>query len=195
MNTIKFIVLLFLASLFYFPFNPSIAPAVNTKMVIAAMGLMWFIVKNAKSRRLTIDLSMFSISISAIFVSVIGLCSVVINNTSDYAYASYIISAWVWIGGAYAVVEYTRIAFGTTTLRLIKCINMRMCDSVYSVANNSGQCCCSKLGGLDYGVFRVYGEGGRPPLWDWMCTGCSRFEVLLRNAVAGPFCGASFWED
>lgn len=119
MNTIKFIVLLFLASLFYFPFNPSIAPAVNTKMVIAAMGLMWFIVKNAKSRRLTIDLSMFSISISAIFVSVIGLCSVVINNTSDYAYASYIISAWVWIGGAYAVVEYTRIAFGTTTLRLI----------------------------------------------------------------------------
>lgn len=140
MKAIKYIVLLLLTSFFYFPFNPSIAPPLNTKMVVSAIGLLWFVVKCVQRRHVSFGVSLFSVSVVSLLVSAIGLCSVFINNTEDYTYASYIISAWVWIGGAYAVVEYARLSFGSVSLRVITnalaCVCVIQCVLSQIIATN-----------------------------------------------------------
>ena len=119
--------LIIITSLFYFPFNTSLLPAVNTKMALAAVGLILFASHAALRRNATIDNTFASVSIWALFVSFIGLISAIVNDSGDYAYANYIVSAWVWMGGAYAVVKSIGVIYGKVTLRLLTNILLAVC--------------------------------------------------------------------
>ena len=106
-------------SFYFFPFTLRFLPGVNTKMFLAGIGVVLCGINIAKGRAAKIDRSLFSLSVAAIFVSVAAFLSVTINNTNDYTYASYIISMWVWLGGAYTVVQLMKWMYGQVTVAMV----------------------------------------------------------------------------
>lgn len=127
MKILGSILIVILTSLFYFPFNTSILPTVNTKMILAAMGLILFAYQAAQRRNAEIDKTFMSVSAWALLVSAVGLFSALANGSGDYTYAGYIVSAWVWMGGAYAVIKCIGAVYGKVTLRLLTNILVTVC--------------------------------------------------------------------
>ena len=92
-----------IVSFYYFPFEFSFLPGINTKMGLAIIGVFLAIVNLIKKREVKFQQNLLNIEAFALLVSVIGVISVTINNTSDYAYGTYFVSMTVWLSGAYAV--------------------------------------------------------------------------------------------
>ena len=97
-----------LVSFYFFPFEFTFLPGYNTKMIMAVLGLALWGFNLARRRIFESNSSLFTLSAIALVVSLCGVFSVIANNTRDYTYASYIMSMWVWLGGAYFVVEIIR---------------------------------------------------------------------------------------
>ena len=108
-----------MVSFYFFPFEFSFLPGYNTKMILAVLGLAWWGVSLAKRRTFKADSSLFTLSVIALVVSLVGVTSVIFNNTRDYTYASYIMSMWVWLGGAYFAVEVIRYVHKKMSVELI----------------------------------------------------------------------------
>ena len=122
MKFLKLIAMLFLVvltSMFFFPFEFTFLPGINTKMAMAAVGLVLFALDLAKGRAASLDRSFFLLSFLAALVSLAAFASAVINHTNDYTYASYIISMWVWMGGAYVVVSVIKWVHGDATVEIV----------------------------------------------------------------------------
>ncbi len=84
-------------------------------MLLAAMGLVLFVARAAASRSASLDREFFVLIIFASIVSLSGIISVVYNATTDLSYASYVVSFFVWMGGAYFVVSSIRFLHGKVT--------------------------------------------------------------------------------
>ena len=97
--------MLILLSFYFFPIEFVGFPGINTKMVEALFGLLLFLLKTTRKGSGMFDNGIMRIFVWATIVSVIGFASVAINGTPDYAYATYLISAAVWIAAAYFVVN------------------------------------------------------------------------------------------
>ena len=115
LSYIKYPILLIVTSFFFFPFEFTFLPGINTKMLLAAMGLMLFVARAAASRSASLDRDFFVLIIFASLVSLSGIISVVYNATTDLSYASYVVSFFVWMGGAYFVVSSIRFLHGKVT--------------------------------------------------------------------------------
>ena len=119
LKLIAMLFLVFLTSMFFFPFEFTFLPGINTKMAMAAVGLVLFALDLAKGRAASLDRSFFLLSFLAALVSLAAFASAVINNTNDYTYASYIISMWVWMGAAYVVVSAIKWVHGEATVEIV----------------------------------------------------------------------------
>ena len=93
-----------LTSFYFFPFEFAILPGANTKMVMAGISLVVLGIQLAQKRNAVMNKDFFILSLLACFVSLAGLIAVSYNETYDYTYATYIISMWVWLGGAYLTI-------------------------------------------------------------------------------------------
>ena len=93
-----------LTSFYFFPFEFAILPGANTKMVMAGISLVVLGIQLAQKRNAVMNKDFFVLSLLACFVSLAGLIAVSYNETYDYTYATYIISMWVWLGGAYLTI-------------------------------------------------------------------------------------------
>lgn len=91
-------------SFYFFPFEFRFLPGINTKMAMAGIGLIVVAINLAKHRDAIVQKDFFMLTISALVVSLAGIISISLNNTSDYNYATYIISMWVWAASAYIVI-------------------------------------------------------------------------------------------
>ncbi|MBQ4285245.1 MAG: hypothetical protein II720_02160 [Bacteroidales bacterium] len=118
-KTILVILTGIIVSLFIFPFNLPFLSNVNTKMVIAAFGLVLFFLDMLRGRSFVISKDFLMFSLISILVSVWTYFVITINNTIDTSYAQYIVSAWVWMGGAYTVVWLIRAVHGEVSVELI----------------------------------------------------------------------------
>ena len=127
MKVLGTIFIVILTSLFYFPFATSFLPEANTKMVLAAVGLVLFMYQTTQRHNAEVDSTFASVSAWALLVSTVGLFSALANGSGDYTYASYIVSAWVWMGGAYAVIKCIGVVYGKVTLRLLTNILVTVC--------------------------------------------------------------------
>ena len=105
-----------ITSLYFFPID--VVTGVNTKMVIAACGLLVFMVKLAQ-KEIFLEKNYITLSLSALLVSLCGVLSMWYNDTADTAYATYIVSMWVWLGGAYFVVELIKFIHGKDSVWLL----------------------------------------------------------------------------
>lgn len=109
-----------LMSCYVFPFVLAAFTIANSKMILAATGIIFFAVNILKNRgNSNIDRSIFQISLWALAVSFVAWMATVLNNTHDYTFATYIVSMWVWLGGAYAVVRYIKHVHGKLSVELV----------------------------------------------------------------------------
>lgn len=159
----------------------------HSKMMLAAVGLFLFIINLPRHREQGLSKPMAWLSLGALLVSFLGILSVTYNSTPDYAYCSYIISMWVWVGGAYAVVSLIRKVHGTASIILIgnymvavgvfQCITALLFDSCPSIK-------AFTITYFDIGhiwldsVKRVYGFGAN------LDTAGARFSSMLVIIVA-----------
>lgn len=105
-----------ITDLYFFPID--VATGVNTKMIIAVFGLLVLMVKLAQ-KVIYLEKDYITLSLSALAVSLCGVLSMWYNDTSDTAYATYIVSMWVWLGGAYFVVNLIKFVHGKDTVLLL----------------------------------------------------------------------------
>ena len=127
-------------SCYFFPFEFTFLPGVNTKMAMAGVGLVLFVMDLAKGRLGQMNKDGFIIAVIAALVSLCGLASVIWNGTNDYTYATYIVSMFVWLGGAYTAVKIIRWFHGYASVELVcnyligvgvgQCIIALMIDSI-----------------------------------------------------------------
>ncbi len=119
MKIIQVLLTLVFTSFFFFPFYFTFLPTVNTKMMMATLGVILLLVKLARSGNANVDRGIFSVSIWAVFVSLASLLSMVLNNTPDGSYLGYIVSMWVWLAAAYFVVNAIKFTHGTVTIERV----------------------------------------------------------------------------
>lgn len=116
---IKVIIILIVFSCFYFPFSLRSLPGYNSKMFVALIGLAFWGWTQLKNMNLSIDRDMLRVTILAILFSLQCLFSTVYNSTEESAYIDYVVSMWVWLGGAYSVIYLIRRFHGFASMYLI----------------------------------------------------------------------------
>lgn len=140
---IGILLMVVLTSFYFFPIEFTFLPGVNTKMAMAGFGLVVLLVRMAQRQKPYIDNGVFRFSLIAILVSLISLIAITYNETPDYTYATYIVSMWVWLSGAYVVVTFMRALHGYVAVELVcnyliavctaQCISALMIDAIPSV--------------------------------------------------------------
>ena len=141
-----FIILLtgIITSLFFFPFEFTFLPGINTKMMLAVLGMMifvWYGIRNKKG--IILSSEFFTATIIACIFSLVVFYSVTYNNTNDYAYTTYVVSMWVWLVGAYATCSVINQAHGYISLKLlvnylvgvcvVQCILALLIDNYFAI--------------------------------------------------------------
>lgn len=118
-KSLQIIIALIVTSFFFFPFYFTFLPAVNTKMMMAAAGLLVFFVDLSKKRNANMNQDFFILSLLAASVSLVSFISMTVNDTPDDSYMTYIISMWVWLGAAYFMVRTVEWVHGKVNVELL----------------------------------------------------------------------------
>lgn len=118
-----------LTSFYFFPFEFTFLPGVNTKMAMAGVGLVLLGIQLAKRQNANFDKNIFNLSFLALLVSLAGFLAVTYNNTRDYTYVSYIISMWVWLSGAFVAVSAIRKVHGGVSVELVANYLIAVCSA------------------------------------------------------------------
>lgn len=118
-HIIKILLSGILCSFYMFPVEFKFFPGINTKMIMAGVSLFILATQLARGRSAKIDKSFFVLSVIAVIVSLICYAAVTINCTNDYTYATYIVSMWVWLGGAYTATSLLKKVHGYLSVRLV----------------------------------------------------------------------------
>lgn len=186
---IRYIGILFtiiITSMYFFPFEFTFLPGMNTKMIMAGLGLILLMMRMARSGSSLFNKEFFVLSVWAVAVSLAGFTSVVFNNTPDYTYATYIISMLVWCGGAYTLISLIREVHGRASVFLIcnyliavcvmQCILAIMIDKIPAFENAVNRIVAG-LGFVDLDTLdkanRLYGIGAS------LDVAGSRFSTVL----------------
>lgn len=118
MNILTKIFLGSIVSFYFFPIGFSFLPAnVNTKMILAVLGIALFLFDNLRFSELRVSYNLLASFMLAIVFSSICYYSTEYNNTIDYSYATYIVSFFVWLGGAYSVSWFFKMFYGEFSFR------------------------------------------------------------------------------
>ncbi|MBQ0149829.1 MAG: hypothetical protein KBT08_04335 [Bacteroidales bacterium] len=106
-------------SFYFFPFEFTFIPGINTKMMMAVAGLGFLVFNMINRTRKEMSRDFVILNLLACIVGIISLVSMVYNGTPDNSYMTYIVSVWVWCSAAYAVLNMIHIVHGEVTFRLI----------------------------------------------------------------------------
>lgn len=121
-----------LASFYFFPFEFSFFPGVNTKMMMAVLGIVVLAFYLIGSRKFELNINLLILFVLASLVSLIGFFSIVYNNTGDTSYVGYIISMAVWLCSAFFLCMCIKEVHGKITIPII---------TVYFASVCVAQCC------------------------------------------------------
>lgn len=170
-----------ITSFFYFPFPFRFFPVTNTKNILAGIGVGLFLCRMARTQNGIIRRDFVELTFWGIGVSLAGLLSLTINDTQDYAYATYVRSMWIWISAAYVVVNVIRWVHGKISVPILinyllgvcvfQCIIAILIDNVDFVKDAVH----TFLPPMDFmeNVNRLYGIGAS------LDVGGSRFAAVL----------------
>lgn len=131
--------------LFWFPLYPVPFPALNTKMILAVVGVVLLGMQLVRYRRYEIDKYLWGAVILAATYSVVNLVAVEVNDEFDFSYANYITTFFVWVFSAHAAISTIRWVHGKVSLKLLmwyllaisvfQCVLAIVIDNVPAVAN------------------------------------------------------------
>ena len=108
-----------LTSMFFFPFEFFAFPGINTKMVLAVVGVGFVVWNFMKRRDVSIPEELLILVFIAGSVSIVSLLSITINQTPDTTFVSYIVSFFVWLSAAFAVCCCIKAVHGKIDIMLV----------------------------------------------------------------------------
>lgn len=106
-------------SLYYFPFEFTFLSGVNTKMILAVIGLILLSLTAIKKKDIYAPFEIVVVIVISLLYSLLSYFSVVYNNTYDMTYALYFISMIVWLSAAYTIVCLIKKNHGNIDMQLI----------------------------------------------------------------------------
>ena len=106
-------------SMYFFHFTFTFFPFQNTKNILGAVGLVMLLFHYVKKGQPGFPKDILITLILSALISVVGFFSTVYNNTSDMAYATYLVSAVIWLSGAFAIVSAMRAVHGHLSFRMV----------------------------------------------------------------------------
>lgn len=116
----QYLIVGLIVSLFYFSFGFTfLPPNVNTKMLLAILGLFIVAYDTIRNRMLAISRPLLGAIGFALVFSVLSFFAVDYNDTNDLSYATYFISFSVWIFSAYTVCTVIKWTHGDVNIILI----------------------------------------------------------------------------
>ena len=118
-RTISVILSVIITSFYFFTFNFRFFAGANTKTVLAGVALLLLLIQMAKSRKLGVSKDIVVFTAYSLCISLTCLTAVIYNGTTDYTYATYFISMWVWMAAAYTVLLSLRELNGKVTFELL----------------------------------------------------------------------------
>lgn len=149
-----YIITTVLASFYLFPVYFKVLPSVNTKMAMAGIGLMLLGYRLAKNRvSKYLDNGFLILTLWAIAISLASLLTMSLNSTNDSSFLRYVISMWVWMGGAYLFINVIRGVHGHVGVRLVSNYLIAVCTVqcilaiIFSFNPTLDQAVCGVLGG------------------------------------------------
>jgi hypothetical protein len=104
---------------FFWPFETTALPGINTKMMLAVLGLLFAAVEFGKRKDMEIPRELVFLFLLAGAVSLASLISITLNQTPDSTYVSYVISFSVWLSAAFATCCVIRWAHGRIGVQLV----------------------------------------------------------------------------
>lgn len=111
--------LTFAYSAYYFPFVLNHFPIMNSKMVMALIGLCIFIFNRLRYKNMDIRTDLLGMILLGSIISLWSYFSTTYNHTFDFVYVRYFMSMATWLGGAYACLMFTRFFHGTASIYLV----------------------------------------------------------------------------
>lgn len=111
--------LLILTDFYIFPIGFQGIAAMNTKMLMAACGVLYIFFNSKDLFNEFINKQFICLSLWACGFSLVCMIAVIWNGTSDYTYTSYIISMWVWLFAAFLFINVIRNFHGYITVPLL----------------------------------------------------------------------------
>lgn len=103
------VITIIVTSLMLFPISLISLPQINSKHILAVVGILFILITFIKNKTLSVEKDYLLLIILSVLVSFCGFISVTFNNTSDYAYTTYVVSAVVWFGAAYTVCGFIHL--------------------------------------------------------------------------------------
>lgn len=100
---IKILLTGIVVSLFYFSVTFSFFPVTNTKNLLAGLGLLFLLILLVRKNGASFPKELIVLLFLSLFVTIISLISITVNQTPDTSYAYYIRVAIIWLSGAFAV--------------------------------------------------------------------------------------------
>lgn len=137
MRILQIIFLGILTSFFLFPADFVFLPSgANTKILLALLGILIAVYNATANDRGMISKPIIDLSTYGGLFSLVCFISTVYNETTDFTYATYIVTMWIWAMAAYAVCQIMQSVHGKVTFDLI---------SRYLVGVCVGQCIIALL--------------------------------------------------
>lgn len=97
------VLVMFVTSMYFFPFIFSAFPSQNTKNLLGALGLVFVLMTFVYKREFKIPREILLLFLLSGGVSLISFVSITYNQTPDTSYVSFIRSTAIWFSGAYVV--------------------------------------------------------------------------------------------
>lgn len=139
------IVLLWVTSFYLFPVIFTFLPeSVNSKMIVATFGAAMFFYDCVQKRSFELSRTTIGATLLASVFSVWCLYSVTAGGTYEMDYASYIVSFFTWMAGAYGVYGALRLGYGKVDMsllvRYLAAVGVFQCASAVLIDNNQWFC-------------------------------------------------------
>lgn len=167
---LKMLLVGILTSLFFFSFEFMALPGINTKMMLAVVGLVFAVFHLVRRRAFIIPVELLALIFIAGAVSLISLLSIVINQTPDTTYVSYIVSFAVWLSAAFSVCCCIKSVHGDIDVALVlnyltgvcvfQCVIALVIDS-YPAVQQFVDTYISQDQDLMHEINRLYGIGAQ----------------------------------
>lgn len=135
------IVLMLVTSFYLFPISFTFLPyALNSKILVGVFGIAAFLFDSITKRAGEVSRSTIGATLLAAVFSVWCLYSVTVAGTYEMDYASYIVSFFTWMAGAYGVYAALRIGYGEVNIglliRYLAIVGVFQCISAVLIDNN-----------------------------------------------------------
>lgn len=119
MKIILICLTIILTSLFYFPFEFTFLLGINTKLIMAGVGAIFMAYHMIILKGIYLSKEIYISSAISILFSLACWISLDLNNSNDYAYATYILSMWVWLLASYSICTIISLVHKALSFKLV----------------------------------------------------------------------------